>query len=242
MPATSAPPRSAAPPRRSRCSIPPASRTPPPPPRTNRHLYDEANPLDLIPFAKEGRAVSGDRRRGARARSAHRAGVGEPCRQLDGDRDRPRRRLRRDATSARWFGSTSRSWSKRTAAARPASSASADAICTTICSKPRTGTARSTRRWPRRWSISSACRAPAGEMTVLLGPGWPGVLLHEAVGHGLEGDFNRKGTSAFSGRIGERVAAPGRHGGRRWRDQRSAAAAAARSPSTTRARRPAKPC
>ncbi len=51
--------------------------------------------------------------------------------------------------------------------------------------------------------------APAGEMTVLLGPGWPGVLLHEAVGHGLEGDFNRKGTSAFSGKIGERVAAPG---------------------------------
>jgi TldD protein len=51
--------------------------------------------------------------------------------------------------------------------------------------------------------------APAGEMAVVLGPGWPGVLLHEAVGHGLEGDFNRKGTSAFSGRLGERVAAPG---------------------------------
>ncbi len=51
--------------------------------------------------------------------------------------------------------------------------------------------------------------APAGEMTVVCGPGWPGVLLHEAVGHGLEGDFNRKGTSAFSGRIGERVAAAG---------------------------------
>jgi TldD protein len=51
--------------------------------------------------------------------------------------------------------------------------------------------------------------APAGTMTVVLGPGWPGVLLHEAVGHGLEGDFNRKGTSTFSGRIGERVAAPG---------------------------------
>jgi TldD protein len=51
--------------------------------------------------------------------------------------------------------------------------------------------------------------APAGEMQVVLGPGWPGVLLHEAIGHGLEGDFNRKGTSAFSGRIGERVAAPG---------------------------------
>jgi len=51
--------------------------------------------------------------------------------------------------------------------------------------------------------------APAGTMPVVLGPGWPGVLLHEAVGHGLEGDFNRKGTSVFSGRIGERVAAPG---------------------------------
>jgi TldD protein len=51
--------------------------------------------------------------------------------------------------------------------------------------------------------------APAGPMTVVLGPGWPGVLLHEAIGHGLEGDFNRKGTSAFSGRVGERVAAPG---------------------------------
>ena len=51
--------------------------------------------------------------------------------------------------------------------------------------------------------------APAGTMTVVLGPGWPGVLLHEAVGHGLEGDFNRKGSSAFSGRLGQRVASPG---------------------------------
>lgn len=53
-----------------------------------------------------------------------------------------------------------------------------------------------------------ATEAPAGAMTVVLGPGWPGVLLHEAVGHGLEGDFNRKGSSTFSGRIGERVASP----------------------------------
>ena len=51
-----------------------------------------------------------------------------------------------------------------------------------------------------------AVAAPAGTMPVVLGPGWPGILLHEAVGHGLEGDFNRKGTSAFSGRVGERVA------------------------------------
>ena len=51
--------------------------------------------------------------------------------------------------------------------------------------------------------------APAGQMTVVLGPGWPGILLHEAIGHGLEGDFNRKGSSTFSGMIGERVAAKG---------------------------------
>ena len=54
-----------------------------------------------------------------------------------------------------------------------------------------------------------AVDAPAGSMTVVLGPGWPGILLHEAIGHGLEGDFNRKGTSAFSNRLGERVAADG---------------------------------
>lgn len=54
-----------------------------------------------------------------------------------------------------------------------------------------------------------AIDAPAGVMPVVLGPGWPGVLLHEAVGHGLEGDFNRKGTSVYAGRIGQRVAAPG---------------------------------
>ena len=53
-----------------------------------------------------------------------------------------------------------------------------------------------------------AVNAPAGTMTVVLGPGWPGILLHEAIGHGLEGDFNRKKTSAFSGRIGQRVATP----------------------------------
>jgi TldD protein len=55
----------------------------------------------------------------------------------------------------------------------------------------------------------AAIPAPAGEMPVVLGPGWPGILLHEAIGHGLEGDFNRKQTSVFTGRVGERVAAPG---------------------------------
>jgi TldD protein len=55
-------------------------------------------------------------------------------------------------------------------------------------------------------TMLDAVEAPAGEMTVVLGPGWPGILLHEAVGHGLEADFNRKGVSAFSGRIGQKVA------------------------------------
>ena len=55
----------------------------------------------------------------------------------------------------------------------------------------------------------SAVAAPAGMMDVVLGPGWPGILLHEAIGHGLEGDFNRKGTSAFAGLMGQRIAAPG---------------------------------
>ena len=74
---------------------------------------------------------------------------------------------------------------------------------------------------PERWQaeVDEALRqavvnlesvpAPAGEMTVVLGPGWPGILLHEAIGHGLEGDFNRKETSVFSGLLGERVAIPG---------------------------------
>jgi len=66
------------------------------------------------------------------------------------------------------------------------------------------------RRAVHQASVNLAAKpAPAGEMTVVLGPGWPGILLHEAVGHGLEGDFNRKGSSTFAGRIGQRVAAKG---------------------------------
>lgn len=58
-------------------------------------------------------------------------------------------------------------------------------------------------------TMLGAVEAPAGPMPVVLAPGWPGILLHEAIGHGLEGDFNRKGTSAFTGRLGQRVASPG---------------------------------
>ena len=80
--------------------------------------------------------------------------------------------------------------------------------------------------------------APAGQMTVVLGAGWPGILLHEAVGHGLEGDFNRKGSSAFSGRVGQRVpprASPSSTTAR-------LPTGAVRSTSTTKATRPSAPC
>jgi TldD protein len=74
--------------------------------------------------------------------------------------------------------------------------------------------------------------APAGVMDVVLGPGWPGILLHEAVGHGLEGDFNRKKQSAFAGLMGQRVAAPGVT----VLDDGTIPTGAGRSPSMTRAR------
>ena len=81
-------------------------------------------------------------------------------------------------------------------------------------------------------AMLDAREAPAGEMAVVLGAGDSGILLHEAVGHGLEADFNRKETSNYSGRIGKQVASRAVHGGRRRHDRR---ARAARSTSTTRA-------
>src|ERR1700744_3183079 len=71
--------------------------------------------------------------------------------------------------------------------------------------------ARSAARWRVRGAVVNlgSVPAPAGQMTVVLGSGWPGIMLHEAIGHGLEGDFNRKKTSAFSGRVGEHIAARG---------------------------------
>ena len=81
--------------------------------------------------------------------------------------------------------------------------------------------------------------APAGTMTVVLGHGWPGILLHEAIGHGLEGDFNRKGTSAFSGRVGAARRGAGRH---RRRRRHARPIAAARSTSTTKAIRRSARC
>ena len=77
---------------------------------------------------------------------------------------------------------------------------------TSACSRPTSGRSRSRAKPCARRGEHGGGASPAGNMPVVLGSGWPGILLHEAIGHGLEGDFNRKGTSAFSGRIGERVA------------------------------------
>ncbi len=179
-----------------------------PPPRTNRHLYDEANPLDLIPFAKKVAL----------------------CQEIDAAaRDRDPRIVQ---VSVALAGSWSvveivRADGFLATDIRPLVRLNVS-IVVEENGRRETGYFGLGGRYmydhlfePAQWNRAidealaqalvnlRAVDAPAGEFTVLLGPGWPGVLLHEAVGHGLEGDFNRKGTSAFSGRIGQRVAAPG---------------------------------
>jgi len=179
-----------------------------PPRATNRHLYTDSDPLDLVPFADK---VNLCQRIDAAARA-------------------------RDSRVAQVSVGLSGSWSV-VEVVRPDGFVATDvrplvrlnvSIVAEVNGRRETGSFGIGGRylyerlldesvWNR--AIDEALRqalvnlesvaAPAGEMTVLLGPGWPGIVLHEAIGHGLEGDFNRKGTSAFSGRIGERVAAPG---------------------------------
>ena len=180
----------------------------PPPPGSNRHLYTDASPLDLVPFAEKVKLLE-TIDAAARARDPRVAQVSVTLSgswsvveivRADGfvaHDVRPLVRLNvgivAEANGRRETGSFGiggrrlyddlflpETWNR--------------AIDTALA---------------QALTNLESVAAPAGEMTVLLGPGWPGVLLHEAVGHGLEGDFNRKGTSAFSGRIGERVGAPG---------------------------------
>ena len=187
----------------------PASAPRPAPPRqNNRHLYTDASPLDLVPFAAKVELLEGIDK-AARAR---------------------------DPRVSQVTASLSGSWSV-VEIVRPDGFLATDirplvrlnvSIVAESNGRRESGTFGMGGRWlyDKLFELESWNRAidealaqalvnlesvdaPAGEMTVLLGPGWPGVLLHEAIGHGLEGDFNRKGTSAFSGRIGERVAAPG---------------------------------
>lgn len=179
-----------------------------PPPRTNRHLYTDDSPLDLVPF---GEKVALLEKIDAVARA-------------------------KDPRVAQVSASLLASWSV-VEIVRPDGFVARDirplvrlnvSIVAEHNGRRENGSFGFGGRYlydqlfdEGRWmhAVDEAVRqalvnlesvpAPAGECTVLLGPGWPGVLLHEAVGHGLEGDFNRKGTSAFSGRIGQRVAAPG---------------------------------
>ena len=187
----------------------PATTAPAPPPRkSNRHLYTDASPLDAIPFAEKVRLLE-------TIDAAARA---------------------RDPRVAQVSASLAGSWSV-VEIVRADGFVAHDirplvrlnvSIVAERDGRRETGSFGIGGRWlydrlfePATWNRAidtalaqalanlDSVAAPAGEMTVLLGPGWPGILLHEAVGHGLEGDFNRKGTSAFSGRIGERVGAPG---------------------------------
>ncbi len=187
----------------------PAKGQPSPPPRmNNRHLYTEASPLDAVGFAEKVKLLE-------TIDAAARA---------------------RDPRVSQVSASISGSWSVVEIVradgfiaqdVRPLVRLNVGIVAESN-GRRETGNFGMGGRWlyddlfdPKNWNRAidealaqalvnlESVDAPAGEMTVLLGPGWPGVLLHEAVGHGLEGDFNRKGTSAFSGRIGERVGAPG---------------------------------
>ncbi len=187
----------------------PAKGQPGPPPRhNNRHLYTDGNPLDLVPFAKKV----------------------ELCQKIDAAA------RARDPRVAQVSATLAGSWSV-VEIVRADGFVATDirplvrlniSIVAEENGRRETGSycfggrylyddLFDEERWNHGIDVALAqaltnlrsVNAPAGEMTVLLGPGWPGVLLHEAVGHGLEGDFNRKGTSAFSGKIGQQVAAPG---------------------------------
>ena len=179
-----------------------------PPARTNRHLYTDTDPLDLIPFADKVNL----------------------CQTIDAAA------RARDPRVAQVSVGLSGSWSV-VEIVRPDGFVATDirplvrlnvSIVAEQNGRRETGSFGIGGRYlyarlfePETWNRAidealaqalvnlESVDAPAGEMTVLLGPGWPGIVLHEAVGHGLEGDFNRKGTSAFSGRIGDRVAAAG---------------------------------
>ena len=175
---------------------------------TNRSLYDDANPLGEVDFAAKVKLLEDmdayARGLDPRVRQVSVSLMGEwqavQILRADGSRDadiRPLVRLNVSIVAA--DGDRMETGSHGTGG--------------------RTGFAAHIE--PERWKaqIEEALRqavvnlesvpAPAGEMPVVLGPGWPGILLHEAIGHGLEGDFNRKKTSAFSGLMGERIAAPG---------------------------------
>ena len=112
-------------------------------------------------------------------------------------------------TSGRWCGSTFRWWSSDGRPQETGSYGTGGRASYHEFIRPDAWQAQVDEALRQALVNLESVAAPAGEMPVVLGPGWPGILLHEAIGHGLEGDFNRKKTSAFSGLMGQRVAAPG---------------------------------
>src|SRR5216683_486085 len=179
-----------------------------PPPGTNRSLYTEENPLGLVDLGAKTRLL---------------AEIDAYARSRD-----PRVKQVMASLSGVWQGvQIIRPDGRRVADIRPLVRLSI-AIVVGEDDRMETGSAGAGGRVaydhyldPQQWKtqVDAALRqaltnlgsvpAPAGEMTVVLGPGWPGVMLHEAIGHGLEGDFNRKKTSAFAGLMGQQVAARG---------------------------------
>ena len=171
----------------------------PPPQQTNRHFYTDADPLDLVPFAdKVNLCQTIDA--AARARDPRVAqvsvslsgswGVVEIVR-ADGfvaTDVRPLVRLNVSIVA------------ERNGRRETGSYGIGGRYLYTDLFAPETWNRAIDEALSQALTNLDAVAAPAGEMTVLLGNGWPGILLHEAIGHGLEGDFNRKGTSAFSGR------------------------------------------
>jgi len=178
------------------------------PARTNRHLYDDLNPLGLMPFADKTKLL---------------AEIDAYARAKD-----PRVRQVMVSMAGEWQAvQIVRPGGDRRADIRPLVRLNVS-IMVGDGTRQETGTYGSGGRFayervvtPERWrhAVDEALRqalvnlgavpAPAGEMPVVLGSGWPGVMLHEAVGHGLEGDFNRKKTSAFAGLLGRQVASKG---------------------------------
>ena len=180
------------------------------PARTNVRLYGDDNPLDAPGFEAKVKLLA-EIDAYARAKDPRvRQVIGEPRRHPGRWSRSCAPTARSIATSARWCGSMFRSSPATATGRKPAATAMAGARAMRASSRPTAwrdavdearapgaGQSRSrSRRRPARWTSCSA-------------PGWPGVMLHEAVGHGLEGDFNRKKTSAFAGLMGQQVAAKG---------------------------------
>ena len=180
-----------------------------PPARTNVKLYGEESPLGSPAFEAKVRLLETiDAYARAKDPRVRQVSV-QPRRDLAGGRNLARRRRdlsRRAAAGARQCLGRRR---RRRPRRRPAATAMAAARATSASSPPTAWQGAVDDAVRQALVNLEAVPAPAGEMDVVLGPGWPGVMLHEAVGHGLEGDFNRKKTSAFAGLMGQRVAAKG---------------------------------